>query len=359
MDNCATPSRLFHLLPSITLLSIAGLFPVTAWSEPATSNELYTRHCAACHGTTGSGGIGPPLNLPDLHAAIDDDYLVKTIRYGRPGRVMPAFKQLTADEVTSLVQHVRGFSKPAIAFTVKSPKGNAARGKPLYTKHCASCHGANGEGGHGTGVTFSRPRTMPVLAPALNNSGFLAAASDSVIKKSIMRGRRGTPMPSFTKRGLRERDIDDIVAFVRNYSMQPVVTAAAVDESEPAILQRTSRYTLTETVERIQDVMSRYNLRLVRTAAYTPATPGQPDEQAQQLIIDGCDFGFLNQALSIDPRVGLFLPCRINVMQLQNTVLVMTVNPKRMSPIFNNTQLDGLCDEMYKLYNNLLDEAIE
>ncbi|MBI3562952.1 MAG: c-type cytochrome [Gammaproteobacteria bacterium] len=53
------------------------------------SKKLYSRHCAACHGVEGNGGVGVPLSLADLHAVVDDVYLRQTIRYGRPGRIMP------------------------------------------------------------------------------------------------------------------------------------------------------------------------------------------------------------------------------------------------------------------------------
>ena len=90
----------------------------------------------------------------------------------------------------------------------------------LYARKCAACHGANVEGGKGTGVTFSRPRDLPVIAPALNNTGFLSAAPDMMIKTVLMNGREGTPMPSFLKQGLSEKDIDDIVAYVRSFENQ-------------------------------------------------------------------------------------------------------------------------------------------
>lgn len=342
------------------MLLLAGQL-ATGALQAADGATLYTRHCAACHGATGSGGVGVPLSLPDLHAVIDDRYLQETIRLGRPGRVMPAFKQLADDEVNAIVRHVRSFAKPASStLKIKPPQGNASRGEALYAKHCAACHGARGEGSHGTGVTFSRPREMPVLAPALNNAGFLAAASDSVIKKTLVHGRTGTPMPSFSKQGLTNQNIDDIVAFVRSFGKQlPAATATTAASQEPAILQRTSTRSVAETTERIKEIMTNYNMRIIRAVPFNQGMVDPRDENSQSMIVDGCDFGFLNQALAIDPRVGLFLPCRVSITQHQDKVLVMTINPKRLSTIFNNAELNQMCDEMYKLYNDMLDEAVQ
>jgi len=321
---------------------------------------LFTRHCAACHGLDGLGGVGVPLALPGLQATVDDDYLRLTIRYGRPGRVMPAFTQLTDHDVAAIIKQVRAFSKsPPALPAVKPPQGDAVRGAKIFAGHCAACHGTQGEGSHGTGVTFSRPRDLPILAPALNNPGFLAAASDSMLKKTLLHGREGTPMLSFIKQGLTEADVDNVVAFVRSFAQQPHVSLPPDLATEPPILMRTSRFDVAETAERVKEVMTRYNLRIIRAVPFNQGMVDTKDENPEQRIIDGCDFGFLNKALAVDPRVGLFLPCRITITRQHDKVVVMAINPKRLSTIFNNAELNELCEEMYKLYNDLLDEAVQ
>ena len=81
-------------------------------------------------------------------------------------------------------------------------------------------------------------------------------------------------------------------------------------------------------------------------------------ENHRQTIVYSCDFVFLNEALKVDPRVGLFLPCRITVVQQTDKVLVMSINPKRLSRIFNNAELNELCEQMYKVYVEILEESV-
>jgi cytochrome c oxidase cbb3-type subunit 3 len=319
--------------------------------------RLYAQHCAACHGSAGTGGVGVPLAQPDLLATVDDRYLIGTIRHGRPGRVMPAFRQLSDAEVKAIVAHIRSWSaKPAPTPATGHIKGDKTRGAKLYAERCAACHGDQGQGGHGTGVTFSRPRDLAILAPALNNPGFLTAASDAVIKATLVRGREGTPMSSFLKQGLHERDIDDIVTFVRGFEHAPAASATVIVTESPIIV-RDSNYSLQQTVENVKQAFSAANMRIVRTGPLEAGLVEQGSENPKQYIVDACDFKFLNRALAVDPRVGLFLPCRIVVSEHGGKVQVMSINPKRLSAIFNNSELNEMCEQMFKIYSGLLDDA--
>ncbi|MEJ2053305.1 MAG: DUF302 domain-containing protein, partial [Calditrichaceae bacterium] len=70
-----------------------------------------------------------------------------------------------------------------------------------------------------------------------------------------------------------------------------------------------------------------------------------------------CNFNMLNEALAIDPRVGLFLPCRVTVVEHHGKVQVMSINPKTLSHLFNNQELDQICGRMETLYQDILEEA--
>ena len=351
-----------RITTTLAVLLFLAIHSATAAETPAKPDgaRLYAQRCSACHGAEGRGGVGVPLALPAFLSGVDDTYLRKTIRHGRPGRVMPAFSQITDAEVEAIVAHIRSW--PGQKTPKTSPperiSGNADHGKALYARHCAACHGAHGEGGHGTGVTLSRPRSAPILAPALNNPGFLASASDNLIKTTLLYGREGTPMRSFLKQGLKERDINDIVAFVRSFEQLPPPPGARVLESESPVLVRESPYSVEETVEKVKTAIGAANMRLIRIQTLDQGFVEEGKENQQQMIVYSCDFAFLNEALKVDPRVGLFLPCRVTIVQQADKVLVMSINPKRLSRIFNNAELNGLCEQMYQVYVNILEESI-
>jgi len=320
--------------------------------------KLYAQNCAACHGENGAGGIGVPLSLPSFQSSISDDYVRKTILHGRPGRIMPAFTQLKPDEIDAVVKHVRAWNKSRPVNYPDTPvAGNPVRGKQLFAQYCASCHGANGEGGKGTGVTFSRPRDLPVMAPALHNPGFLAAATDAMIKTTLINGREGTPMVSFYKRGLKEKDINDITRYVRSFEQQPTSPSAIVLETEQAILSADSPYDLQTTINNVKNSATSHNFIFIREQTLDSDLVPEGKENPKQHLVYFCNFNFLNQALATDPRVGLFLPCRITVVEDKGKVRLLTVNPKRLSKIFNNSELNDMCDEMTRQYKTIMEEA--
>ncbi|HUW27610.1 MAG TPA: c-type cytochrome [Sulfuriferula sp.] len=341
----------------LMMIFVAGLGASQAFAAPDGAT-LFARNCAACHGSTGTGGIGVPLALPSFQASISDDYLRQTIRLGRPGRVMPAFGNLKPDEVEAIVRYVRAWNKePAVTYSTQPIQGNAVHGKQLFAQYCAACHGATGAGSEGTGVTFSRPRDLPIMAPALHNPGFLASATDAMIKATLIKGREGTPMASFIKRGLTEDDINDIVSYVRSFEKQPLAESAKLLQAESPVIVRDSPYDMKTTVENVKQAVSNNNFFYGRVQTLDYGLTAPDKENPKQVIVYFCNVSLLNQALGIDPRVGMFLPCRITIVEHNGKVQVMSVNPQVLSKLFNNSELNRLCEQMSKSYTTIIEEA--
>jgi cytochrome c oxidase cbb3-type subunit 3 len=341
--------RLFLMVLMLTAIGVARAAPDGA--------GLYGTHCAACHGDKGGGGVGVPLSMPSFLDSVDDHFLHQTIRQGRPGRVMPAFASLSDAQVAAIVGFIRGWSdKPAPAYSTARIEGDAEHGKELYASYCAACHGAEGEGGSGTGVTFSRHRDLPIIAPALNNSGFLAAASDEMIRHTLQYGREGTPMRSFLVQGLSEQDLADLVSYVRSFDGK-ITDTQETSAGESPVLVAESSYTLEETVENLKQAITSQNFILIRTDTLEHGLVPEGEENAKQVILHFCNFKFLFDALAVDPRVGMFLPCLATVTERDGQVTVSTINPEYLSHLFNNNELEDYCKRMRNVYEAILEEA--
>jgi cytochrome c oxidase cbb3-type subunit 3 len=342
-------------IPAFFGVVLATLLSPAALAEAVDGALLYQRNCAVCHGLEGDGGVGIPLNLKDFLAVASDDYLRVTLREGRPGRVMPAFPGFSGAQVSAIIGHIRSWAdSDGPIYPIETLNGQPERGETLFASYCATCHGNKGQGGVGTGVTFSRPRDVPVEAPALDNPGFQASVSDAMLKATLLRGREGTPMPSIEALGLEERDADDLVVYLRQLNTGSEPEQAAVLEP---VIQFDSSYDLQQTLENLKQAVVGRNFRVIREQFFEQGLVAEGEENARRIILYFCNFSFLDEALAIDPRVGLFLPCRITLLETGHGVQVMSINPKNLSQLFNNQALDKACQQMHDLYEEIMEEA--
>ncbi|SDZ77720.1 cytochrome c oxidase cbb3-type subunit 3 [Thiothrix caldifontis] len=320
----------------------------------ADGRALFTQHCSACHGEAGAGGIGLPLSAPTVMHSLTDDYLRKTIRSGRPGRIMPAFEQLTAAEVEALVHYMRGWGEAKVEESVLPLAGDAVRGKPLFEHYCASCHGQDLSGGEGTGVTFSRARDLPIMPPALNNAGFLQAASDGMLRYIIQQGREGTPMPSFATT-LNATQIDDIIAYVRTRESD---TSADVSPPESLTIMYSVEGTFDETVDRVREAIRSNNFRVFPDRFVEEGLTDEFSVNKRQISLRFCNFSKLYEALKVEPRLGVILPCTLTVIEQEDgSVKLVAANVTALAKLFNNNQLDEVFAHIKASYDTVLDEV--
>ena len=341
----------------IKIISLFFLVLVSGLASAAPDGKaLFKQYCSVCHGLEGRGSVGVPLSLPSFINTVSDEYLKQTIRLGRPGRIMPAFPSLSDAQVNAIAAYVRQWSnQPVVDFDPTPVKGDKEHGQKIFVQSCAQCHGVDARGGKGTGVTFSRKRDLPIIAPALNNSGFLASASDNMIRNTLIHGREGTPMRPSSEMGLKNSDVNDVVAYIR--SLQKTESTPVDMENMEGVIVVESPYDLEETIESLKQEIENQNFKVIRTDYLEHGFVEEGKENKSQVILHFCNFNFLFKALAIDPRVGMFLPCRITVIEHEDKVQMMTINPMSLSRLFNNDELDEACKEMTEVYKSILEEV--
>ena len=172
----------------------------------AATKATYLRLCAPCHAADGKGyaaDFAPSLVNPTFLESASDDFLRRSIVFGRPGTSMGAYGKalggpLDDVAVENLVAWIRA-QGPKAKVLAAVGQGDAARGAALYTEYCKTCHGDTTKRGE---------------APHLANIQFLTIATDSFIRYAIEVGRPGTKMNAFGA-VMTPQQIDDVTAYVR------------------------------------------------------------------------------------------------------------------------------------------------
>jgi mono/diheme cytochrome c family protein len=114
------------------------------------------------------------------------------------GAAAPEFEKIRQDLADKkLNDALAGLSK----LHKEWPLGDAVQGEKIFGDACASCHGANGEGGVGR---------------RLKPSKFTASQTNAELLQFLFVGREGTAMRGFKGR-LTEKQLADAIAFLRTW----------------------------------------------------------------------------------------------------------------------------------------------
>ncbi|MDX5299889.1 MAG: c-type cytochrome [Gammaproteobacteria bacterium] len=320
--------------------------------------QLYIEHCGACHQLEGQGGIGLPLLTAKL-TDVSDDYLRRTVRMGRPGRVMPGFQRMSDAQVDAIVVYLRQRSNTeGLVFSEERIAGDLANGQVLYEEHCIKCHAADGSGeGQGTGVTMSREREFLVMPASISNPGFLASAPDEMIQRVITIGRKSADMPAFGRGKLSEAEIADLVAYVRSFEQQGRAAEPADPEERPTHVYE-SPYDFDSTVANVKAALTGANFRIFPDRLLEQGLIDEFSVNTRQIGIRFCNFNVMYGMIKTEPRLGVVLPCRITILEREDGGVILVVpNLRVVSRWFNNDELTGLWDRMEETFSGIVEEV--
>lgn len=176
---------------------------------------LFNQNCAGCHGSEGKGAAAITLHNPVYLAIANDDVIREVASRGVPGTPMTPFAksaggQLTDKQIDVIVSGIRCWARPDQFTGVSLPSykvgtpGNAQSGATVYVKFCASCHGANGEGG--------------AKASAIVDGSYLALVSNQNLRTIVIAGWPSINAPDWRNdvpgTPLSPQQISDVVAWL-------------------------------------------------------------------------------------------------------------------------------------------------
>jgi mono/diheme cytochrome c family protein len=281
--------------------------------------DLYTRHCAACHGSTGHGDGPAAAHLFPKPRAFDESpfrfaatggpqeevlrAVERIIATGVPRSSMPGFKgALTDQEIRGLAKHVvdlteienTGVTLPVNLWPPMRPRFDAPlveRGKRLFTSMgCNSCHGDGGRGNANFPLGLTDSRGDPLWAADLASGQYKSGTQPEDLYRAIVAGVPGTPMMGYADALITRRadhSLDDraawaVVAYIKSLApprggMQgiasgaeiPIHTAASddmlLDPSDPAWLSVPAALIVMRPVWQRSDLQTVVNVQAVRT----------------------------------------------------------------------------------------------
>jgi mono/diheme cytochrome c family protein len=208
--------------------------------------QLYQKYCSQCHGEKGDGeGYATPHLMPRPRDFTSGKFKVRTtpsgalpthqdlvniIRRGMPYTSMPAWPDLSDQEVANIAYYITTFSAefsnaasvPQAMQLPGAPGSSSesiAAGKKLYEDTgCVRCHGNLGRGDGPSAPTLKDDLGHPIRAANLAQPWtFRGGSSREDIFRTMTTGFNGTPMPSFVD-GLQPEQRWAITDFITSLS---------------------------------------------------------------------------------------------------------------------------------------------
>jgi ubiquinol-cytochrome c reductase cytochrome c subunit len=184
--------------------------PPLAEASGDDGKTLYSRDCAWCHASDGSGTSNGPDLVSGTNGPALTDFVLRTGRMPLDDpdeRSARGNASYTDEEIEAIVEHTRTFDSagPDIP-TIDEHIGATPEGAELYLENCGACHAPTGVGAAITSGKEDESFPTDIIAPSLLDSTRIEVAE-------AIRSGPGT-MPVFGDGTFTDEEVNEIVGYV-------------------------------------------------------------------------------------------------------------------------------------------------
>ena len=124
----------------------------------------------------------------------------------------------------------------------------------------------------------------------------------------------------------------------------------------PLIMVKTTK-TMTQLVRDLNQAIISNNYDFIRKQTIDSRLTTVKAENNQVILVYFCNFNMLNRALMMNINVGVFVPCKITLIQKKDHIEMVAINPRFLTRQLNDKNLSKLCDQLAHDYRKILEEA--
>jgi cytochrome c oxidase cbb3-type subunit 3 len=210
-------------IPAILAITMLSSNVFADYSKSFDGYRIFRTNCVVCHGLDGTGN-GPLASKLETKPAdlTNNDRLVKksdrelfkiiegTAPHGQVSGDMPQWGlAIPQTQIRSLLTYVR------YLHSSKHPvSGDPEMGKRVYDDNCTICHGADGKGNGTIAEIYDMEPADHTDASILNRM------SNEKIRSIIVDGTKGAKLMPGWKDILSDKEIEDVISYIRLLSAQ-------------------------------------------------------------------------------------------------------------------------------------------
>lgn len=127
-------------------------------------------------------------------------------------------------------------------------------------------------------------------------------------------------------------------------------------QTTPLLVVKTFK-TMEEALFDLKNAIADRNYVFIRQQNVDSRLTHSGTENKEVVLVYFCNFNMADRALKIDPRVGVFMPCKITLIREADHIQMVAINPHLMSRQLQRAALRPICKQLTRDYKSILKEA--